>query len=136
VSGDVVIMGSAVYDSFQKYELHYKLEPSDRDAYIYFAGATTPVVSGQLGIWQTGGLPAGTYSLRLRVLKVNGDYAEYITDDIRVNQGAGAAQEASLTPTPTPASMDALTATPLATVVPTARANENDTPTPTPEPRS
>ena len=51
VSGDVPIMGTAVIDPFQKYELHFKLEPSGDDAYIYFAGATSPVANGQLGIW-------------------------------------------------------------------------------------
>ncbi len=54
VSGDVVIMGSAVIDPFQKYELHYKLEPSGNDAYIYFAGATTPITNGQLGCLASG----------------------------------------------------------------------------------
>ncbi len=65
VSGDVVIVGTAVIDPFQKYELHYKLEPSGDDAYIYFFGGTTPVINGQLGTWQAAGLPAGVYSLRL-----------------------------------------------------------------------
>jgi hypothetical protein len=102
-------MGSAVIDPFQKYELHYKLEPSGDDAYIYFAGATTPVVNGQLGVWQASGLPPGTYSLRLRVVKVDGNYAEYYTTNINVNQGA-----ASQEPTPTPTSSEA-TPTPIPT---------------------
>lgn len=119
VSGDVVIMGSAVIDPFQKYELHYKLEPSGDDAYIYFAGATTPIVNGQLGVWQASGLPAGTYSLRLRVVKVDGNYAEYFTPNISVNQGAAASTE----PTPTPTSSE-----PTPTPIPTA------TFTPAPQP--
>jgi hypothetical protein len=116
VSGDVAIMGTAVIDPFQKYELHYKLEPSGNDAYIYFYGATTPVVNGQLGIWQAGGLPPGTYSLRLRVVKMDGNYAEYYTQNLSVNQGP---QE----PTPTPTSSE-----PTATPIPTA------TFTPAPQP--
>jgi hypothetical protein len=111
VSGDVVIMGTAVIDPFQKYELHYKLEPSGDDAYIYFAGATMPVVNGQLGVWQAGALPPGTYSLRLRVVKIDGNYAEFYTTGISVNQGAVATQE----PTPTPTSSEP-TATPIPTV--------------------
>lgn len=121
VSGDVVIMGSAVIDPFQKYELHYKLEPSGDDAYIYFDGATTPVVNGQLGVWQAGALPAGTYSLRLRVVKNDGNYAEYYTTGISVNQGASAAE--TETPTPTPTSSE-----PTPTPIPTA------TFTPAPQP--
>ncbi|MCB0189386.1 MAG: hypothetical protein KDE31_34180 [Caldilineaceae bacterium] len=116
VSGDVVIMGTAIIDPFQKYELHYKLEPSGDDAYIYFAGATTPVQNGQLGVWQASGLPAGTYSLRLRVVKVDGNYAEYFAANISVNQGP---QE----PTPTPTSSE-----PTPTPIPTA------TFTPAPQP--
>ena len=116
VSGDVTIMGTAIIDPFQKYELHYKLEPSGDDAYIYFAGATTPVQNGQLGVWQASGLPAGTYSLRLRVVKVDGNYAEYFAANISVNQGA---QE----PTPTPTSSE-----PTPTPIPTA------TFTPAPQP--
>ena len=65
INGDVPIIGTATIDPFQKYELHYKQEPSGDDAFIYFAGGTSPVINGQLGVWQAGGLPAGTYTLRL-----------------------------------------------------------------------
>jgi hypothetical protein len=118
VSGDVVITGTAVIDPFQKYELHYKLEPSGDDAYIYFFGATTPIMNGQLGIWQTGGLPPGTYSLRLRVVKNDGNYAEFFATNISVNQSA-----ATTEPSPTPTSSE-----PTATPIPTA------TFTPAPQP--
>ena len=43
IVGDVPIIGTAVIDSFQKYELHYKQEPSSDDAYIYFTGGTLTV---------------------------------------------------------------------------------------------
>jgi hypothetical protein len=118
VSGDVVITGTAVIDPFQKYELHYKLEPSGDDAYIYFAGATTPVQNGQLGVWQASGLPPGTYSLRLRVVKLDGNYAEEFAYNISVNQGAATEE-----PTPTETA-----GTPTPTAIPTA------TFTPAPQP--
>ena len=51
INGDVPILGTAIIDSFQKYELAYKQEPSGDDAYIYFAGGTSPVVGGQLGVF-------------------------------------------------------------------------------------
>jgi hypothetical protein len=121
VSGDVAIMGTAVIDPFQKYELHYKLEPSGDDAYIYFAGATTPVQNGQLGVWQASGLPPGTYSLRLRVVKIDGNYAEYYVTGLSVNQGPAISEEP--TPTPTPTSEE-----PTPTPIPTA------TFTPAPQP--
>ena len=121
VSGDVVIMGTAVIDPFQKYELHYKLEPSGDDAYIYFFGATTPVMNGQLGVWQTGGMPAGTYSLRLRVVKNDGNYAEFFTQNVSVNQGAAADESPTPTatssePTPTPIPTATFTPAPQPTV--------------------
>jgi hypothetical protein len=105
INGDVPIIGTATIDPFQKYELHYKQEPSGDDAYIYFAGGTSPVLNGQLGVWQAGGLPAGAYTLRLRVVKVDGNYAEYYIPNITVNQSAAApvpTATVSVTPTATP----------------------------------
>ena len=105
INGDVPIIGTATIDPFQKYELHYKQEPSGDDAYIYFAGGTSPVINGQLGVWQAGGLPPGAYTLRLRVVKVDGNYAEFYIPNITVNQGAGVPSPTAtseLTPTATP----------------------------------
>lgn len=118
VGGDVPIFGTAVIDPFQKYELHYKQEPSGDDAYIYFGGGTNQVVNGQLGVWQAGGLPAGVYSIRLRVVKADGNYAEFYAPNLNLNQGPP-------TPEPTPTS-DEPTPTPIPT--------ETYTPAPQPTP--
>ncbi len=115
VGGDVPVMGTAVIETFQKYELHYKQEPSGDDAYIYFDGGTTPVQNGQLAIWRASGLPPGAYSLRLRVVKADGNYAEYFSQNINVNQG----------PTPTPTSDE-----PTETPIPTATFTPAPQPTP------
>jgi hypothetical protein len=135
IVGDVPIIGSAVIDSFQKYELHYKQEPSGDDAYIYFTGGTTPIVGGQLGVWAAGGLPPGNYSIRLRVVKQDGNYAEYFSPNLSVNQAA---------PTPTPTETPSETATPTATFTPAAQptpvigqvaqpvVEDDNAPTPTP----
>lgn len=101
VNGDTAIIGSAVIDQFQKYELHFKQDPSGDDAYVYFAGGTSQVNNGQLGVWAAAGLPPGTYSLRLRVVKADGNYAEFFIHNITLNQGA-AATPTSSTPTETP----------------------------------
>ena len=137
VSGDVTIQGTAVIDTFQKYELHFKQEPSGDDAFIYFDGATQPVVNGQLGIWRASGLPAGTYSLRLRVVKADGNYAEYFARNVTLNLGAVATPTPDQ-PTPTPIPVVLATATPApqptaAPVVVEQPAGVVD-PTPTPEP--
>ncbi len=110
----------AVIEPFQKYELHYKLEPSGDDAYIYFYGNTVPVTDGQLGVWQAGGLAPGIYSLRLRVVKNDGNYAEYYAQNLSVNQSA---VTPTAEPTPTPS-------TPTPTPVPTVTFTPAPQPTP------
>lgn len=111
VSGDVIIQGTAVIEPFQKYELAFKREPNGDDAYAYFDGGTAQVVNGSLGIWRTTGLEPGIYSLRLRVVKLDGNYAEFYALNISVNQQAAAATETATvtatvpseaTPTPIP----------------------------------
>jgi len=77
VYGDVPLYGTAVNPSFLRYEIHYKAEPSNDDAYIYLHNDTVQVVNGQLGIWRTSHLPAGIYSIRLRVVKQDSNYDEY-----------------------------------------------------------
>lgn len=117
INGDVPIIGAATIDPFQKYELHYKQEPSGDDAYIYFAGGTSPVINGQLGVWQAGGLPPGTYTLRLRVVKVDGNYAEFYIPNITVNQVGGAAPMPTSTPELTPTATPTFTPAPQPTAV-------------------
>lgn len=134
ISGDVPVFGTATIDPFQKYELHFKQDPSGDDAFIYFAGGTSPIVNGQLGVWQAGGLPSGTYTLRLRVVKADGNYAEYFVPNLSVNQGAAAAptsDQPTETPTPTPTFTPAPQPTPVLGQV-TQPQVEGDEPTPTP----
>ena len=119
ISGDVPIFGTAVIEPFQKYELHYKLEPSGDDAFIYFYGATNPVTNGQLGVWQASSLPPGTYSLRLRVVKNDGNYAEFYAPNLSLNTGQAGE------PTPEPTSSE-----PTPTPIPTATFTPAPQPTP------
>ncbi|MCE7989211.1 MAG: hypothetical protein DYG89_49285 [Caldilinea sp. CFX5] len=118
-SGDVPIIGTAVIDPFQRYELYYKLEPSGDDAYIYFDGGTTQITNGQLGTWRTANLAPGAYSIRLRVVKTDGNYGEFFVRDLVVNQSAAAE------PTPTPTSSE-----PTPTPIPTATFTPAPQPTP------
>lgn len=138
ISGDVPIFGSATIDPFQKFELHFKQDPSGDDAFIYFAGGTSPIVNGQLGVWQAGGLPAGTYTLRLRVVKADGNYAEYFVPNLSLSQGALAqptppSDQPTETPTPTPTFTPAPQPTPALGQV-TQPQVEDDAPAPTPIP--
>jgi len=117
ISGDVPIIGTAVIEPFQRYELYYKLEPSGDDAYIYFDGGTNQVTNGQLAIWRTANLAPGTYSIRLRVVKADGNYGEFFARDLVVSQNAG--------PTPTPTSSE-----PTPTSIPTTTFTPAPQPTP------
>ena len=135
VSGDVVVIGTAMIDPFQKYELHFKLEPSGDDAYVYFTGNTVPVQNGPLGVWQTGGLPAGNYSLRLRVVKNDGNYAEFFAQNISVNQGPPQAAASPTSSEPTPTAIPTATYTPAPQPSPVVGQVDQpalDLPTPTP----
>lgn len=119
ISGDVPVIGTAEIDPFQKYELYFKLEPSGDDGYVYFDGNTSPVSNGQLGVWRASSLEPGIYTLRLRVVKADGNYAEYFAPNLNVNQGPPATPTPAtptITPTssvPTPTFTPAPSATPV-----------------------
>ncbi len=117
VSGDIVITGTAVINSFQRYELYYKLEPSGDDAYIYFDGGTSQVTNGQLGVWRTTNFAAGTYSIRLRVVKADGNYDEFFARSLQLG-GSGGDLTPTVTPTTTPGGEPTPTAIPTATFTP------------------
>jgi hypothetical protein len=114
VRGLVPIEGSATHTQFQKYEIHFGPEPNPGDQWIPIGGSpfTVPVVQGRLGLWDTTVIPDGLYSLRLRVVRADGNYDEYHVRGIQV---------ANTRPTETP--------TPEPTPTP---AGPTDTPAPTP----
>jgi len=114
VRGLVPVEGSAAHAQFQKYEIHFGPEPNPGDQWTPIGGSpfTVQVVQGRLGLWDTTILPDGVYSLRLRVVRLDGNYDEYFVRGIQV---------ANARPTETP--------TPEATETPAA-------PTNTPEPTS
>jgi len=114
VRGLVPVEGSATHPQFQKYEIHYGPEPNPGDQWTPIGGSpfTVPVVQGRLGLWDTTIIPDGVYSLRLRIVRIDGNYDEYYVRGIQVSNSA---------PTETP--------TPQETPTPSAPTN---TPQPTP----
>lgn len=86
VRGLVPIEGSATHPQFQKYEIHFGPEPNPGDQWTPIAGSpfTVPVVQGRLGLWDTTIIPDGIYSLRLRLVRVDGNYEEYVVRGIQV----------------------------------------------------
>jgi len=136
--GSVPIRGTASSDSFARYELYFKQEPSGDESYIWFAGNTAQVFDGELGTWQTGDLAPGTYTLRLRIVRPDGNYGEFFARDLRVNLEAPTPTptDTPTGPTPTPIPID--TPTPITQPTPVVVSVDQPdlaepTPTPTPE---
>jgi hypothetical protein len=108
VRGLVSIRGSATHSQFQFYKVEVAREPvTDENAWgIIGMIHEEQVVDGQLEAWDTTQIPDGSYTLRLRVVRIDGNYSEYSVVQVVV-------ANAQPTETPTPAE------TPIPTVTPT-----------------
>jgi hypothetical protein len=96
VRGQVAIVGSAVHSQFQFYKIEYAREPVVGEAWtIIGAIHQQQVTDGQLETWDTSQLPDGSYTLRLRVVRLDGNYSEYSVVQVVV-------ANAQPTETPTP----------------------------------
>lgn len=125
--GQVAISGTALHPQFQRYELYFKVEPGEDWIFIGEAHYEQ-VSSGVLGYWDTTSLPDGTYSLRLRVVRLDGNYDEAFVRQVLVaNTQPTPTPTSEITPTPT------LTPTPLPPT-PTVVIELPVIPTPTPRP--
>ena len=82
VRGLLVIKGTATHPNFWKYEIHYALEPTNQ--WVVLGVHETQVVDGRLEVWDTTQVPDGSYSLRLRVVRKDGNYDEYYVREISV----------------------------------------------------
>ena len=114
VSGPVPIIGTASGSPFARYELSYKEASRGDEAYSYFGGETRQVVNGQLGVWHTDVLAPGIYTLRLRVVRPDGNYGEFFVHNITV--GREPITPTPDEPTPTPIPIDTPTPYPQPTV--------------------
>ena len=109
VRGLVPIQGNAIHPQFQFYKVEFAREPVVGEAYtIVGAIHQQQVTGGQLETWDTSQLPDGSYTLRLRVVRLDGNYSEYSVVQVVV-------ANAQPTETPTPA----IVATKPPTVTPT-----------------
>lgn len=94
VQGVVPIIGSADYPSFQFYIVEFSPEPVTGDQWqIIGAIREQPVINGDLVTWDTTTVPDGSYTLRLRVVRLDGNYSEVFSQQVVV---------ANSQPTPTP----------------------------------
>lgn len=124
VVGEVVpITGSADYPTFQFYIVEFHPEPVTGDQWqIVGQIHETPVINGQLETWNTQLIPDGSYTLRLRVVRLDGNYSEAFVQQVVVSNSQ---------PPPTPtAPLEELEEAPLVPLVPTVTPTDLP-PTPT-----
>lgn len=96
VQGQVQIIGSADHPSFQFYVIEVSPEPVTGTQWqIIGATHNTPVISGVLETWDTTQVPDGSYTLRLRTVRLDGNYTEAFSQQVVVSN-------AQPVPTPTP----------------------------------
>lgn len=139
VSGPVPIIGTATGSPFARYELSFKEASRGDEDYAYFGGETRQIVNGELGVWHTDVLAPGTYTLRLRVVRPDGNYGEFFVHNISVSRDPVTPTPDE--PTPTPIPIDTPTPYPQPTVAEVRVEQPNiegttDDPTPTPPPPS
>jgi hypothetical protein len=109
VRGQVPILGSATHPQFQFYKVEVAHEPpSDENFAIVGAIHEDQVVDGQLELWDTTQLPDGSYTLRLRVVRLDGNYSEYSVVQVVV-----ANAQPTETPTPSASPTPTISPTPL-----------------------
>lgn len=115
--GVISINGTATHPSFQRFQLYFRSE-SVPDEWHFMFEQINQVANGLLGTWDTRGVPDGTYALRLRVVRLDGNYDEKeINGLLVVNTRPIDTPTPDATPTvPEPA---APTATPTALFTPT-----------------
>lgn len=129
--GVISINGTATHPEFQRYQLYFKSESVPDDWHFMFE-QTNQVSNGLLGTWDTRSVPDGTYALRLRVVRQDGNYDETVANGLLV-----ANSRPLDTPTPTPTEETAVepeaTATLAATPTPVV-VEQPQIATPTPRP--
>ena len=132
VRGVIEIRGTAAHADFWKYEL--AAAPFGTQNYFNITVSESPVTNGVLGVWNTGTVQDGTYTLRLRVVRRDGNYDEFTTQRVLVGNTlpsptptADVSPTATVTPTPEPPTATPVIVTP---EIPTPTPAPTETPTP------
>lgn len=117
VTGVVTVTGTATDPNFQRYELYFKPDEAGDDAFAYISENVQAVNAGTLGVWDTTDLPPGAYALRMRVVRNDGNYAEYFVENVQVGLDE---PTPTATTEPTAVVTDTTVATATATLTPTS----------------
>jgi hypothetical protein len=139
VRGVVQIVGSATHPQFQKHQIYFAPWPVPSDqSWSFVSEGFNQQPLGLLGTWDSRTVTDGAYALRVRVVKLDGNYLD---SEPRPVQVANFRQVASPTPEESPTAEEPLptpveeVATPTVVVaIPTIETTPTVRPTPTPEP--
>lgn len=102
LQGTVEIIGSADHPSFQFYIVEFHPEPVTNDQWQIIGDIReTPVIDGVLETWDTTLFPDGSYTLRLRAVRLDGNYSEFFTQQVVISNAQPIPTD---TPTATPTS--------------------------------
>ncbi len=109
VQGSVQIIGSADHPTFQFYIVEFHPEPVTNDRWQIVGDIhETSVFNAALETWNTTVVPDGSYTLRLRVVRLDGNYGEAFSQQVVVSNAQPLptdtpdASPTPLTPTVTP----------------------------------
>jgi hypothetical protein len=80
----VTVTGNATVDNFKFYKLEYGAGSNPTD-WMYFAGGQSPVWQGNLGVFNAGALPSGTYTIRVTVVDKTSNYPPPCQVTVTVN---------------------------------------------------
>jgi len=131
VRGKVLINGRASLPQFDYYKVEFGIGPNPTDWALIGDIHKNPVTDGLLATWDTTLLPDGTYSLRIRVVRPDGNYEEHFVPQIKiVNAVPTATVTATASPTFLPPTIPmGATYTPAVTRPTAALAQPTPTPT-------
>lgn len=105
VQGVVQIQGSADHPQFQFFKVEFAPEPVTGDQWQIIGNLQEqPVIEGVLGTWDTTLYPDGSYTLRLQVVKIDGNYNEAFVQQVVISNSQPIptdTPEVEETPTPT-----------------------------------
>jgi len=86
LQGVVPIVGSANHPSFQFYIVEFSPEPITGDQWqIIGEISEAPIISSQLAVWDTTLIPDGSYTIRLRAVRLDGNYSEFFAQQVVVS---------------------------------------------------
>ncbi len=85
VAGNVNVLGAATHPNFLQYQLEWGPDPNPGNLWFPASPVVqTPVINGQLGLWNTTSAQDGLYQLRLKVYLRDGTSLITVVNNIRV----------------------------------------------------